>query len=284
MSKSAEGEILENILASCAEKLHAEELVDAKGHFIGVRLWKDVIIDDTPDETLDPLVGEEHNHTWGWVPIDLNHILSTRPHLPSTGDVPNSGRGIPRRVHARTVFHDVGVAVKDVTSLANNLSCLSGGLKALYYMHKAGWVHRDFSVRNVIWVVDNNEGIGKLGDFEKPRDTNLPLHPPFRMNFLHDIESVWWAFTWIFFYHTDMDTTNANHSFDALHAQWKQFQLAFPGMVGHPSRQEFFIFVDELQTVCDDVLSETCRDVCDCIPHFAGTLQDGYRKAELASA
>ncbi|KAG1802515.1 uncharacterized protein BJ212DRAFT_997875 [Suillus subaureus] len=339
VERQSDGEILENILASCAEKLQAEELADAKRHFVGVRLWKDVTIDDTPDETLDPLVGEEHNCTWEWVSFNLNPILFARPHLPSTGNVPDSGRlsaflptqlgsiarsdtGIPRRVHTRTVFHDVGVAVKDVTSLADNLSCLSGGLKALYYMHKAGWVHRDFSVGNVIWVVDNNGSIGKLGDFEyakkidsnishdvrtgtihfmaveverekylfrpttsnlrplgrDPHDTSLPLGPPFRMNFLHDIESVWWAFTWIFFYHTDTDAADVNHPFN-VHAQWEQFWLAFPGTVGQ-LRWEFFVFGDELQTTCDKVLSETCCRVCDCIPHFAGTLQDAYRKAE----
>ncbi|KAG2090491.1 uncharacterized protein F5147DRAFT_658157 [Suillus discolor] len=59
----SEGDILENILASCAEKLQAEELADAKRHFIGIQLWKDVIIDDTSDKTLDPMFGEEHNCT-----------------------------------------------------------------------------------------------------------------------------------------------------------------------------------------------------------------------------
>ncbi|KAG2338830.1 hypothetical protein BDR05DRAFT_1003910 [Suillus weaverae] len=331
VERQSEGEILENILVSCAEKLPAEELADAKRHFVGVRLWKDVIIDDTRDETLDTMVAGEHNRTWEWVSIDLNPILSARPRLPSTGDVPNSGRlpaflptqlgkiarndtanGIPRRVHTRTVFRDVGVSVKDVTSLAHKLSCLSGALKALYCMHKAGWVHRDFSVGNAIWVGD----IGKLGDFEYAKkidsntshdvrtgtmhfmalevesqkylflptlnrlllDTDLSIDPPpFRMNFLHDIESVWWAFTWIFFYHTDTQTVNAGHSFDT---QWKAFQLAFPGTVGQISRHHFFTQVIELQVSCKTVLSKTCFDVCHRIPFFALTLQDAYRKAE----
>ncbi|KAG1768025.1 hypothetical protein EV702DRAFT_1203461 [Suillus placidus] len=304
VERQSEGEILENILVSCAEKLPAEELADAKRHFVGVRLWKDVIIDDTRDETLDTMVAGEHNRTWEWVSIDLNPILSARPHLPSTGDVPDSGRlpaflptqlgniarndtasGIPRRVHTRTVFHDVGVSVKDVTSLAHKLSCLSGALKALYYMHKAGWVHRDFSVGNAIWVGD----IGKLGDFEYAKkidsntshdvrtgtmhfmalevesqkylfpqtlnhlllDTDLSIDPPpFRMNFLHDIES------------------------------WKTFLLAFPGTVGQISRHHFFTQVIELKISCKTVLSKTCFDVCHRIPFFALTLQNAYRKAE----
>ncbi|KAG1795217.1 hypothetical protein EV424DRAFT_1496644, partial [Suillus variegatus] len=265
VDRPSEGEILEKILASCENKLRPEEVADAKRHFVGIQLWEDVIIDDARDETLRPMVGDEHDGIEKWVAIGLEPILSERPHLPSTGDVPDSGRlsaflptqlgivgrhetGIPRRVHGRTVFKEVGVVVKDVTSLADNLRCLFDGLKALYYLHKAGWVHRDFSIGNVIWVVDDNVGIGKLGDFEyakevdsvtshdvrtgtmhfmavevenqtylfrsitphlrplgkrKPHDSSLLRNPPFRMNFLHDIESVWWAFVWIFFYHTD---------------------------------------------------------------------------------
>jgi Fungal protein kinase len=136
--RQSEGEILKNILASCEKKLQPDELANAKRHFVGVRLWQDVAIDDTRDET--PMVAEEHNRTW--VSIDLNPTLSTKRHLSSKGDVPDSGQlsalfstqlgiiahKIPRRVHTRTVFHDVGVALKDITSLANNLTCLSGAL------------------------------------------------------------------------------------------------------------------------------------------------------------
>jgi hypothetical protein len=136
--RQSEGEILKNILASCEKKLQPDELANAKRHFIGVRLWQDVAIDHTRDET--PMVAEEHNRTW--VSIDLNPTLSTNRHLSSKGDVPDSGQlsalfstqlgiiapKIPRRVHTRTVFYDVGVALKDVTSLADNLTCLSGAL------------------------------------------------------------------------------------------------------------------------------------------------------------
>lgn len=33
-------------------------------------------------------------------------------------------------------------------------------------MHRAGWVHRDFSVTNVLWVEKDGQGIGKLTDLE----------------------------------------------------------------------------------------------------------------------
>ncbi|KAG1757080.1 hypothetical protein EDB19DRAFT_1865936 [Suillus lakei] len=305
--RQSEGEILESILTSCAEKLRAEELADARRHFVGVRLWKDVIIDDTLDEMLDPMVAEEHNRTWKWVSINHNPSVSVTPHLPSTGNVPDSDTGIPRRVHTHTIFLDVGVALNDITTLADILGCIRSFNLALYYMHKAGWVHRDFSVGNAIWV----GGEGKLGDFEyaKKIDSNTSndvrtgtMHfmavevetqgylffPPgaclldessFRMNFLHDIESVWWAFTWIFFYHTDMEVANVDYSFDA---QWKEYQVAFPGFVGRTSRRDFFFHIRRLRKKLDHhLLTKTCFDVCKyIIPDFATALQNGYRKAE----
>ncbi|KAG2125138.1 uncharacterized protein EDB93DRAFT_1110312 [Suillus bovinus] len=321
--RQSEGEILKNIFASCAKKLQPDELANAKRHFVGVRLWESVMINDTLDMTLDPTVAEEPNRTWKWVTINPNPNLSTKPHLSSKGNVPDSGRlsafrrtqldiiarqdtGIPRRVHTRTVFHDVGVALKDVTSLADNLTCLSGALMGLYYLHKAGWVHHDFSVGNAIWA----EGEGKLSDFEYakeidsdtsndvrtgtmhfmaveveiqsyiffPRAARNLDRPSFRMNFLHDIESVWWAFTWIFLYYTDTKTANADHSFDA-HAQLERYHAAFPGTVGQTSRHFFFTLTGRKQF--ENLLTKTCFDVCGpSIPDFADALRLGYEKAE----
>ncbi|KAG1829939.1 hypothetical protein EV424DRAFT_366945 [Suillus variegatus] len=267
-------------------------------------------------------------------PIDLKLILSEKPHLSAMGDVPDSGRlsvflpaqsgivgrkdaQIAQRVHARIVFDDGGVAIKDVISLADTLRCLSGGLKGLYYLHKAGWIHGDFSVGNVIWVVGDNGGIGKLGDFEyaqeidpntyhdvrtgtihfmaievehqqylfqtlappPPPDADVPPLPPFRMNFLHDIECVWWAYTWIFFYHTDTITANSNNFFD-VDAQLIQYQLAFPGAIRQETRRDFFTLTTELHNTCRSILSDRCFKVCKNIAQFAYTLQASYEKAE----
>jgi Fungal protein kinase len=148
IDRQSEGEIVEKILASCEKKLGAEDFADAKRHFVGVRLWKDVTIDDVLDETVNPVAGDEYDGTWKWKHIDISPILSERLHLSATGDVPDSSKlstflpaqlgivrqketRIPQRVHARIVFHDVGVTVKDLVliSLADTLSCLSGGLK-----------------------------------------------------------------------------------------------------------------------------------------------------------
>jgi hypothetical protein len=133
-------EILNEILASCQEKLSAEDFAYAMQSFVRIRLCKNVEISSAPDETLNPMAGDDGNGTWKWVPIRLEPTLSNTRHLPSTGHVsvasPVStllptqlgiGRrkdgGIPRRVHTRTVFRDVGVVLKDVTLLADYLKC-----------------------------------------------------------------------------------------------------------------------------------------------------------------
>ncbi|KAG2099618.1 uncharacterized protein F5147DRAFT_839417 [Suillus discolor] len=248
-------------------------------------------------------------------PIDLKLIPSKKPHLSAMVDVPDSGRlsvflpaqlgivgrkdaQIAQRVHARIAFDDGGVAIKDGISLADSLRCLSGGLKGLYYLHKAGKLG-DFEYAQEIdpnTSHDVRTGTMHFMAIEverqkyifQPRSTasgrtlratNLPPPPPFRMNFLHDIESVWWAYTWIFFYHTDTITANSHDSFD-VDAQLRQYQLAFPGAISQETRRDFFTRITELQRTCESVLSDRCLDVCHNIGHFASTLQDSHEKAE----
>jgi hypothetical protein len=96
------------------------------------------------------------------------------------------------------------------------------------------------------------------------------------MNFLHDIESVWWTFTWVFFYNTDMDATNVDHSSDA---QWKAYQAAFPGFVCQTSRRDFFLQTRRKEL--ENLLTKTFFNVCGpIIPDFADALLDGYYTAE----
>ncbi|KAF8845353.1 hypothetical protein BDN67DRAFT_941205 [Paxillus ammoniavirescens] len=336
--RKTEEEILNEILASCQEKLSTEDFAHAKQSFVRIRLCKNVEISSVPDETLNPMAGDDGSGTWKWVPIKLEPTFSNTRHLPSTGHVSVAGPvstllptqlgigrrkdgGIPRRVHTRTVFRDVGVALKDVTLLADYLKCLCDALKALRYLHKAGWVHCDFSVGNAIWV----GGIGKLGDFEyaknvasdcshdirtgimhfmaveveaqlylfrPPRFTApdplgttspdphsaLDIPPSFRMNFLHDIESVWWAFVWAFFYHTDT-AAGAKRSPDELRAQWTQYQMAFPGIVGQTSRYLFFTNAAILE-LGHKTLSEETQGICLGIIYMSRRLLESYRKAE----
>ncbi|EGO23169.1 hypothetical protein SERLADRAFT_471972 [Serpula lacrymans var. lacrymans S7.9] len=129
-------------------------------------------------------------------------------------------------------------------------------------MHKVGWVHRDVSVGNGLWII--KQGTGKLAGFEyakcihsnKSHDvrtgtphfmavevdakgylfsTDEGEEPPFRMNGLHDMESVWWTLIWVLFYYTDQ-----NHPTVDLVNQWNTLQAIFPSVLGRTSRLVFF--------------------------------------------
>lgn len=49
---------------------------------------------------------------------------------------------------------------------------------ALHPLHRAGWVHRDFSIGNIIWL----GGVGKLGDFEYAKQVDSDIS--------HDVQTV----------------------------------------------------------------------------------------------
>ena len=59
--------------------------------------------------------------------------------------------------------------------------------------------------------------------------------PPFRMNFLHDLESLWWAAIWVLFHHTD-----ANPPTEDPDGQLVYFDQALPCAIGQAFRHDFF--------------------------------------------
>ncbi|KIJ08522.1 hypothetical protein PAXINDRAFT_102537 [Paxillus involutus ATCC 200175] len=88
-----------------------------------------------------------------------------------------------------------------------------------------------------------------LGTTSPDPHSALDIPLAFRMNFLHDIESVWWVFR------------------------------AFPGVVGQTSRCDFFMngpILDHAQRT----LSKETRDICSGIVHMSRRLLESYRKAE----
>ncbi|KAG6822276.1 hypothetical protein H0H92_014544, partial [Tricholoma furcatifolium] len=81
----------------------------------------------------------------------------------------------PRRKHVRTIFAEVCQTIFEVRDVRSMILTLQGVTKALWYMWKAGYVHRDVSAGNCLW----NGEVGKLSDLEyaKKHDT-LEIHDP----------------------------------------------------------------------------------------------------------
>ncbi|KAF8547849.1 hypothetical protein OG21DRAFT_1607222 [Imleria badia] len=311
--RDAEGLIQAKIFADIRNKLGPEEETKARKYFLQVLLYEDVCVSGEIDKTL----GLREEGGSRWIQLPTEPMLSERRHLSSSGHIPDSdplptGRTrfhrFPhnRKVHARTVFREVGVPLANLTLLADCLACLSDSQKALYYMHRVGWVHRDFSVTNVLWVEKDGQGVGKLTDLEYAKRVDsttshevrtgtmhfmavevevqhyafLPKHNtsgemvPFRMNYLHDIESQWWAAMWMLLYHA-ADPASPNHD---ITAQLTCLRQAFPPSNYRQTRLLFFQHPASFQAF--RVLSAAYRDACSPIVSLAFHIQECHLKAE----
>lgn len=139
-----EGQIMEEILEDIGRKFGQDELAKAKKFLVAVRVYEDVHISGKPDETLNP--GTDGK----WIKINPPPLSGTL-HLPSTGHIPHSasvppnsirrapvtkdeGEKIPCRVHARTVFDDVGTTLMGVTILHQSVSCLYDALQGKQFL------------------------------------------------------------------------------------------------------------------------------------------------------
>ncbi|KAG6375915.1 hypothetical protein JVT61DRAFT_2783 [Boletus reticuloceps] len=299
-------------------------MAEAEKYFVKILAYEDVFVSGKVDKTFKP--EEEGDICFEWIAIDDDPFLSTTRHLPSTGHIPSSEHPppelarcevrppstvLPRRVHARTVFKEVGIPLAQLTGLVDGLNCQHDSARALYYVHKAGYVHRDFSVNNVLWFEGDGRGIGKLTDFEYAKKVGAKeshdirtgtMHfmageveaqryifmpepdpatvdgdldsPPFRMNFLHDLESHWWGSMWFLLYHTD-----ANSPTECPKEQLKCFNQAFPRVIAHTSRRDFFTLWREL-SAARATLSTTYQEQCLAIFKLSIALRQCYHIAE----
>ncbi|KAG6912635.1 hypothetical protein DXG01_013204, partial [Tephrocybe rancida] len=71
------------------------------------------------------------------------------------------------RMHVRTVYEEVCESMYEVQNFGDLLRALDDSVKALWYMRKAGYVHRDVSAGNCLWHIDGKHGL--LSDLEYAR-------------------------------------------------------------------------------------------------------------------
>ncbi|KAG6808406.1 hypothetical protein H0H87_012979, partial [Tephrocybe sp. NHM501043] len=107
---------------------------------------------------------------------------------PSTVDIQKSqGSGIApslphefqhhTRAHVRTVYAEVCRSIYELRDYATVASALRDNVKALWYLRKAGYVHRDVSAGNCLWDIASEKG--KLSDLEYARPYDkLSMHDP----------------------------------------------------------------------------------------------------------
>jgi hypothetical protein len=127
-----EGEILEMIFQEIWDKSGEKEETEARKYFIAIQAYKDVVISGKMDKTIEL----ENAPGVRWMTVNTDPPLSTSLHSSSVGLLPGSGvtpsicappkrKEIPCRVHARTVFADVGTVLYNVRCLAESFLCVS---------------------------------------------------------------------------------------------------------------------------------------------------------------
>lgn len=93
---------------------------------------------------------------------------------------------------------------------------------------------------------------------------------PFRMNFLHDLESVFWSFAWVLYRHTDTDNQTSNPD-----GRLREFRNLFPGSFG---QRLLFLRYDVLQA--RHILADDFGETAWCLAHIAYWLVDGFTAVE----
>ncbi|KAJ3760773.1 hypothetical protein EV360DRAFT_39112 [Lentinula raphanica] len=137
-----------------------------------------VRVDGLPDDTTDVMLA-------GYLPVE-DEMVPLKPPVtvPSRNTRQSTGMSLPsdkdcisspaveadehhRRYHYRVVFKEYATTLYEEKSCDNIFHAIADVVKALWIIHKAGWVHRDISGGNVYWY--QKEQVGLIGDFEYAR-------------------------------------------------------------------------------------------------------------------
>ncbi|KAF9245899.1 hypothetical protein BU15DRAFT_70959 [Melanogaster broomeanus] len=239
-----EDEILHDILADKKKFCEDAAAIAAKQHFLTVLDQDDVKIRGVADDTQHLLHGKDLPDPLLWYKVSPDHEPTLLPHTFSVGNVPlPPARPINQRLgsqkirhkrHSRLVFDEIGQPIYTLDTLHDVAKTLDGAVRALGYMHRAGWDHRDISSVNVL----RHEDRGLITDLEYAKrrtsseydevrtgtadfmaceiesqeylfcpTTPIPgwvLRPaplskssPVVTNPLRDLESSWWILIWV---------------------------------------------------------------------------------------
>ncbi|KAI1475699.1 hypothetical protein F4774DRAFT_421343 [Daldinia eschscholtzii] len=107
---------------------------------------------------------------------------------------------MPNRVHRRLIIRDYGKPIYKASSHAALLKALEGCIAGHESLHRAGILHRDISVNNLMINEDNKEQKGASGAKGKTGTRAFMAIGALRgeqHSFMHDLESFFWVLFWI---------------------------------------------------------------------------------------
>lgn len=93
---------------------------------------------------------------------------------------------------------------------------------------------------------------------------------PFRMNFLHDLESVFWSFAWVLYCHTDTNNPTSD-----LDGRLREFQNLFPG-----DTYDRLMFLQSKARRARYILADDFGEAAKSLPDIAHWLLKGFSAVE----
>ncbi|CRK44023.1 hypothetical protein BN1723_016302 [Verticillium longisporum] len=157
----------------------------------------------------------------------------------STSPTKAANVAVPNRVHRRIILRDYGKAIYKASSLLVLLGALEGCIKGHESLHKAGLLHRDISINNLMineddtnsswpaFLIDLDLAIREQRDGPSGARGKTGTRAFMAIgallgeqhSFMHDLESFFWVIFWICIHYTGPDESRVVARFD----KWNYF-------------------------------------------------------------
>jgi hypothetical protein len=144
------------------------------------------------------------------------------------------GDSLPNRVHRRVILADYGEPIYEASSLSGLLIALEGCIEGHQSLHKAGFLHRDISINNLLinedtdnpsWpsflidldlaIKEQREGAsGARGKTGTRAFMSIGALLGEQHSFMHDLESFFWVLFWICIHYDGPDKSRVIRQFD----------------------------------------------------------------------
>lgn len=144
-----------------------------------------------------------------------------------------SGDALPNRVHRRVVLHDYGKPIYKASSRSSLLAALEGCIEGHESLRKAGILHRDISINNLMMNEDDNPSwpsflidldfaikelrdgaSGARGKTGTRAFIAIGVLLGERHSFMHDLESFFWILFWICIHYNGPNESRVVPEFD----------------------------------------------------------------------
>ncbi|KAL6866710.1 hypothetical protein J3F83DRAFT_740900 [Trichoderma novae-zelandiae] len=180
------------------------------------------------------VVGTKKGRSRSITGIKRSSSQTGAPVPPSKRTCPTTSTKLGREVHRRIIIHDYGKPIYRASSHSALLAALAGCIEGHESLHKAGFLHRDISINNL--MINEDKGNPSWPSFLTDLDLAIreqrhsasgakgkPGTRAFMAigallgehhSFMHDLESFFWVLFWICIHYNGPDESRVVSDFD----------------------------------------------------------------------